>query len=235
MDTQRTSDRTGPGRVAATALAAVLLVCSILGISFSLLLTPGPTALATSLFSDERGTGLTHEECARVGQNVLAFSMGYDDADLPWGTGETPTTLGEQSRAHLISVRSLFLGTIRFAVVSSVALAAMLAVCARRFGRRCAGTALIVGGACSIGIAALFAMLASVDFYTLFNWLHGWFFSSGSWLFPADALLIKSLPEPLWMFLGALFGVLIAALSTACVVGGRRLRRARLEDELLPA
>lgn len=226
MNTQATSALPRPARIIAMALASLLLVCSILGVSFSLLLTPGPTAIATHLFSDEQGTGLTHDECARVGQNVLAFSMGYDDASLPWGMSETPSTLGEQSRSHLLSVRALFLGMVGFAATSSAGLAVMLALVWRRLGRRDAGTVLVAGGACALALAAVFAAIASVDFYTLFNWLHGWFFSSGSWLFPADALLIKSLPEPLWMFLGALLGALIAAFSAACVIGGARLRKA---------
>ena len=85
MDTDTTSSdpssRHGIARVVSTALAAVLLVCAILGVSFSLLLTPYPTKLATQLFSEEEGTGLTHDECAQVGQGVLAFCMGDDDVN----------------------------------------------------------------------------------------------------------------------------------------------------------
>ena len=229
MDTDVTSSDSssqhGIARVVFTALAAVLLVCAILGVSFSLLLTPYPTKLATQLFSEEEGTGLTHDECAQVGQGVLAFCMGDDDVNLPWGAAETPTTLGEQSRTHLLSVRAFFFGMIEFAAVSSCCLAAVLVLVRRRFGRRAVGCALLAGGIGAVSLAAVFTAIALVDFYDLFNWLHGWFFSSGTWLFPGDALLIRSLPEPLWMFLGALLVIFIAAFSVGCIVGGRRLRR----------
>ena len=115
---------------------------------------------------------------------------------------------------------------IEFAAVSSCCMAAVLVLVRRRFGRRAVGCALLAGGIGAVSLAAVFTAIALVDFYDLFNWLHGWFFSSGTWLLPGDALLIRSLPEPLWMFLGALLVILIAAFSVGCIVGGRRLRKA---------
>lgn len=234
MNTDTSANMTAPtagtppvGSVArglATAAVGVLLVCAILGVSFSLLLTPPPTWVATNLFSEEQGTGLTHEECAQVGQNVLAFSMGFDDASLPWGARETPTTLGEQSRTHLLSVRSFFLGMVAFGTMTAVAAAAALLAMRRAWGKPCVGRALMAGGIGALALAVVFTALALVDFDALFNWFHGWFFSSGSWLFPYDCLLIRSLPDPLWMFLGALLAILILAFSVGCIVAGRRLR-----------
>ena len=99
------------------------------------------------------------------------------------------------------------------ALFAVIALIIALVFVRRRFGRRAVGNALLAGGIGAVSLAAVFTAIALVDFYDLFNWLHGCFFSSGTWLFPGDALLIRSLPEPLWMFLGALLVILIAAFS----------------------
>jgi uncharacterized membrane protein len=42
-------------------------------------------------------------------------------------------------------------------------------------------------------------LLISINFDFLFNLFHNIFFSAGSWLFPANSLLITMYPKPFWI------------------------------------
>ena len=66
---------------------------------------------------------------------------------------------------------------------------------------------------------------AIVDFYTMFNMLHSLFFSSGSWLFPYDSLLICALPEQFWMAMGVIWLVITVFLSIIFIIIGAKLRK----------
>ena len=56
---------------------------------------------------------------------------------------------------------------------------------------------------------------AFVDFDSLFNQLHTLFFTGGSWVFPADSLLITLFPESFWMGMGIVW---VAVSILACLI-----------------
>ncbi len=76
-----------------------------------------------------------------------------------------------------------------------------------------------------IAVAVVVGLAAAIDFYDLFNLLHSLFFSSGSWLFSYDSLLICSLPQPFWEAMGVFWGILIAVACAALAIVGIRLKR----------
>lgn len=103
------------------------------------------------------------------------------------------------------SVRMPLLGCTMIAAFCLMALVGM-------FGPVAAGRALLYGGA---GALALFAILGAwglIGFDGLFAWMHSLFFAEGTWVFPADSLLIQMYPAGFWMGMGAWW------LCSSCVV-----------------
>lgn len=224
-ETQSDAKRPGLGRAFAIAGSTVVLTIAIIWIAFACMLMPLPTMVGASLFSDETGTGLTHQECAQVAENVLSFSMGNDDAALPWASEDTPTSLGARSRSHLTDVRAFFYGMLAFAVAASALAVAALALTRKRFGTEAMARSLERAGAISIVLVSLFVAVALGNFDALFGWFHGFFFTGDTWLFPPGSLLIMALPDPFWMFLGGVLASLVVVLSLVCVLLARKIRR----------
>ena len=71
-----------------------------------------------------------------------------------------------------------------------------------------------------IGIIAVLGIWAFINFDSLFTELHALFFSGGTWLFPADSLLITLFPEAFWMGMGITW-VLISLIACliVCLIG----------------
>lgn len=106
------------------------------------------------------------------------------------------------------------------------------------FGPVAAGRALLYGGA---GALALFAILGAwglFGFDALFAWVHSLFFAEGSWVFPADSLLIQMYPAGFWIGMGAWWLCSSCVVAAASVVIGLiiiRKKTAAKEEPRQPA
>jgi integral membrane protein (TIGR01906 family) len=117
----------------------------------------------------------------------------------------------------VFEVVSVARGIIVFCVIASLVLLIILGVF---FGRKDVARALIwAGGATIIGSVAL-GIWAAAAFDALFTWLHGLFFTSGTWVFPASSLLIQIFPENFWIGMGAVWlSVSILCAIVSLVIG----------------
>ena len=191
-----------------TAAVSVVLAVAMLSITFSLLLTPWPTKVFAQMFADEGPSGYTHAQMVDVAEGILDYSLGNDDADIPRGT-DSVTTLTENELSHLRDCRGLFLGVIHLAIVSGViglAVVIFLRVLGRKriLGRAFRAAAIIV-----LALIVVCVFFALKDFNAFFNYLHHFFFTGESWIFPWNCLMICALPTKFWVAMGVLWVVLL--------------------------
>lgn len=203
--------------------AAALLVASL--VAAPLLLSRGPVAASMVVITHRWGVAdrapggeaqlLSRAEAVRRSIDPFhpaparvpaRFGVAGEDV---WGAlHEAGLTDGELS--HLADVRSVFgLGA---RVLAGAILLLTLTMVPGPPGARCArlqaaaGRAL-VAGAC---LAAVLVALGALAFEPLFAGFHAIFFAAGTWVFPADSLLIVTFPERFW--------ALSAAASAALTV-----------------
>ena len=111
--------------------------------------------------------------------------------------------------------------TSRITIVLSLvfALVGIILLILRR-RRKLAGWIMFVTPLAVIGLIVVLGAWAFIDFDSLFTQLHGLFFAKGTWLFPADSLLITLFPEGFWMGMGITWVVIsIIACLIVCLIG----------------
>lgn len=129
-------------------------------------------------------------------------------------------TLPQSALDHLEDCIPIFV-TSRISIVLSLVFAVVgLVLLVIRRRRKLAGWIMFVTPLAVIAIVLILGIWAFVDFDSLFTWLHGIFFANGTWLFPADSLLITLFPEGFWMGMGILWvAVSILACLIVCLIG----------------
>lgn len=169
-------------------------------------------ALAQNFPEVEQGiqTGNTGQN---VGGNLAAGGLGI-------GNPISIYTLPDSALDHLQDCIPIFT-TSRITIVLSLVFAlvgVILLIIRRR--RKLAGWIMFATSLAVIGIIAVLGIWAFVDFDSLFTELHALFFSGGTWLFPADSLLITLFPEAFWMGMGITW-VLISLIACliVCLIG----------------
>lgn len=150
---------------------------------------------------------------ANVGGNLAAGGLGI-------GNLISIYTLPSSAVDHLQDCVSIFV-TARIAIIISLVFATIgivLLIIRRR--RQLAGWILFITPLAVIACIIALGLWAFFDFDSLFTALHSLFFSNGTWLFPADSLLITLFPEPFWMGMGIVWvSVSILACLIVCLVG----------------
>jgi len=167
---------------------------------------------------------------------VRDFSLGNNAAPMPAGE-DYRNAITPDAIAHLLDVRVVFLASELAFFVLFLALTILMIVAVRRTkaGSRVGYLVrpLIIGGIIPLVAALLLAIVIAVDFGAFFVWMHGIFFADGTWTFPADSLLIRSLPYKFWIasaFVWAGSMVLLCVISIAVGILLVRLgRRAKSE------
>ena len=213
-------DKATPAQRVLTAVAAIATL------TFQVLLTPLPTHLLADRFVRDDLSPASHAELVEVAEKTLAYCARYPGAELDSLKGyDSSTSFTSDVIGHLDDVEVFFSGMKLAALVAAACVAASLVALRRVAGRarfrRQAGRAM-VASVCVVGaVVAVMVIVALVDF----NALHSLFFSSGSWLFPYDSLLICALPEEFWMSMGVLWAVLVVIACAALLIAGRRLSR----------
>lgn len=143
-----------------------------------------------------------------VGGNLSAGGLGI-------GNLISIYTLPSSAVDHLEDCIPVFV-TSRIAIVLSLvfALVGLILLVVRR-RRKLAGWIMFATPLAVIGIIVALGIWAFVDFDSLFTQLHGLFFANGTWLFPADSLLITLFPESFWMGMGIVW---VAVSILACLI-----------------
>ncbi len=227
-------------RVLSIFCALALAVC-VLTLTFTLLLTPFPTYVFANCFVDTDHAAVSKEELIHLAQESLAYVNGDDSADLPLGSDDTISYTPEVM-SHLDDVRALFTG-VKIAAAISVAVLLLLFLIGLALHRKTNKVQLqnktgsskqfrnFVAVSMRLGLAVLVLMLgifllaALINFDFVFNFLHSLFFSSETWIFPADSLLICALPEAFWIAMAALWGALVVIVCVLLCIATKRISR----------
>lgn len=98
----------------------------------------------------------------------------------------------------------------------------------RMFGLGAVASSLKISGIAAIAAIGVIALFAVISFQGFFSYFHAVFFDDGTWTFPADSLLIQSLPESFWATMAVIWGATTLLLGILSFVMGslfnRRLR-----------
>jgi integral membrane protein (TIGR01906 family) len=155
-----------------------------------------------------------HEQLVIIAMAVREFSLGNDNAPLPKGPDHR-TAITPDAISHLLDVREVFVASeVAFVLLLGVLLALVL-IQRKRKGRASLKIPFIVGGAIPLTAAAILGIAVVIDFGLFFTWLHSIFFAEGTWTFPADSLLIRSLPFNFW---AACAAVLVGSMALLCAL-----------------
>lgn len=156
---------------------------------------------------------------AQVAQANEEAGTPYADATKEQLLNEVPDeyTLDAAVIAHLDDVNEVvgrfFMPLLGVAMIAAFCLMGML----RMYGSTPVGRALLWAGAAALVLSAVLGIWALVGFDGLFAGLHAVFFADGTWVFPADSLLIRMYPGSFWAGMAMVWLVVscvLAALST---------------------
>ena len=181
-------------------------------------------ALAEASIPYNAANPAEHEHLVKVAMAVRSFSLGNDSAPMPAGEDHR-IAITPDAIHHLLDVRVVFvLSELAFLLLFAVLLI-LIIVRVRRKGSGSMARALIVGGALPLAAALLLGFATLIDFEAFFIWMHGIFFVSGSWTFPADSLLIRALPYEFWVASAAVWAASMVVFCLASIGIGIMLQR----------
>ncbi len=236
--------------IAVASLMGVVLLALTLSAAYDPATYGGAARVAYEAPDAEvtRAVGLSGDEQARLGEEIVQYFRGKRaeldvEADvLDVGTGETrrQAAFGERERAHMADVRGLLdlAGRLMGALALTALIAATAAqVATKKADAREAARACFTGtwvGALILTVPALaLAVWGAVDFTSLFWAFHSLAFTNDLWLLnPATDLLIRMMPEALFVSLAASVAVKTAAVLAALLLtAGLRVLWTRKKGE----
>lgn len=229
--------------IVAAALTTVLLAFGLFGSGLVVCMMPQTTQLLGNNFSGWNEATYPQDTMSELAEAVRSFSI--DDTGRPQLEACVRTALeehfpdiertlaagntGQNAAGNLLSIYTLpasavdhledcipVFATSRIMIILSLVFAAVgliLLIVRRR--RKLAGWIMFATPLAVIGIIVALGIWAFVDFDSLFGQLHTLFFTGGSWIFPADSLLITLFPESFWMGMGIVW---VAVSILACLI-----------------
>lgn len=206
-------------------ILVALGVCVVaIAISVSILLAPPFTSVVTKAVDVVSSSGLSPETADQVAQHVRRFVVTNNASPLP-AKVDGRSGFDASAVSHLEDVREL-IATLRWtAAVILLALLTWFVVGLRRRRHADVASALRWGALTCLGAPLVLAALGLADFDRLFTAFHGVFFDAGTWVFPADSLLIALFPEQFWEVAGASLAALIITQGVALWVAARAIGR----------
>lgn len=201
-------------------LLGLVMAVAIVGTSLLALQAPVFTRVLARAYSVPPGAATV--ELAEKGRR---FVVAGDEAMRP----EVTRAFGDEATSHLDDVRAVLARancagwlTLGFSVLG----AGLMLGAGRRpdLARaiRVATTTLAV-------VVVLAAAAAVLDFAAFFSAFHSLFFAEGTWVFPADSVLIGVYPEEFWMACGVAWAGTAALISALLWLAAGRLRSPRGE------
>lgn len=158
---------------------------------------------------------------ATAASNVVSFVNGKSSLSGKFGYDESSHL--EDVKSLLTSVKHLY-----HAAIVLLAAAVIYLFRTRKF-LKLMPKIFVISGAVSL-LLLLVLFLLSLNFSTLFGILHKPFFASGTWLFPADSLLIQLFPEQFFSDFARTFFLLLLVNSSAFLIIGLFIKK-RLKDK----
>lgn len=134
-------------------------------------------------------------------------------------------SLDEESISHLDDVYKVVSTAKPLLIAIALLCAAGLIATGVWGSKRRLGAVLIAAGIIVICSFAAIGAWAAIDFYGMFQVFHSLFFSTGTWVFELDSLLITMYPTAFWMGMGAIWLVVTLVLSILAIVIGLKLRK----------
>jgi len=139
----------------------------------------------------------------------------------------------ETAVSHLLDVRDVLIETRALAVcLTIVSLGWFLLRRRTAHGKAMLCRAASGAGATLLTVTLGVAVAAVLDFDAFFSVFHSLFFASGTWVFPADALLIQIFPLPFWMISASVWACLIVLEGTVLLIIGRHCRSTMRSDSV---
>jgi integral membrane protein (TIGR01906 family) len=173
------------------------------------------------------------ERLAEVALAVRDFSLGNDYAAMPTGE-DYRTAITPDAISHLLDVRIVFVTSVLAFVVFLLAILVLLIIAIKRKKAATLAHPFIIGGILPLAAAALLGLAVAIDFGAFFTWMHGIFFADGTWTFPADSLLIRSLPFNFWFACAVVWAGCMALLCIISIATGMLIsRRQKSSDRTL--
>ena len=201
-------------QVLATILIAAL--CPLLALM--LCLSPPLTPLVAA-FTVQPASDFSREYLVQTAVALRDFCLGNDLAPLPTGS-DYQIAITNDALAHLLDVRGVFIGLEVATTLATLLLVLSLVVLLKFGGLRVLSKPLLIGAAIPLAIALLLAAAIWIDFSGFFAALHSLFFAAGSWVFPADSLLIRALPQAFWLSCALIWAGAMALLCVSCLLLG---------------
>jgi integral membrane protein (TIGR01906 family) len=219
-----------PLRFVEIGAAALLWGVLVVGLSVLTLTAPVYTTALTQALGVPASSGLSGRDVTALAGRVRSFVAGPMADTLP-ATWRGRPAFGPSEVSHLRDVRAVFSGARAATGVVSLLLACYVAWCVarRRFARLRSGMAW--GAVSTLALVGVAAVAARTDFGSFFAAFHGLFFTSGTWTFPYDSLLIRLFPEPFWAASGAAWAGLCVVLAGVLGLAARLLRGRALNKD----
>ena len=217
--------------IVASALTTVLLAFGLFGSGLVVCMMPQTTQLLGNNFSGWNEATYPQDTMRELAEAVRSFSI--DDTGRPQLEACVRTALEEhfpdiertlaagntgQNEAGNLYAGGIGAGnllsiyTLPASAVDHLEDCILLIV---RRRRKRAGWIMFATPLAVIGIIVALGIWAFVDFDSLFGQLHTLFFTGGSWIFPADSLLITLFPESFWMGMAIVW---VAVSILACLI-----------------
>ena len=225
--------------IVAAALTTVLLAFGLFGSGLVVCMMPQTTQLLGNNFSGWNEATYPQDTMSELAEAVRSFSI--DDTGRPQLEACVRTALEEHfpdiertlaagntgqnaagnlyaggiGAGNLLSIYTLPASAVDHLedCIPVFATSRILLIVRRR--RKLAGWIMFATPLAVIGIIVALGIWAFVDFDSLFGQLHTLFFTGGSWIFPADSLLITLFPESFWMGMGIVW---VAVSILACLI-----------------
>lgn len=207
-----------------SGVAALLLAVTVLGLSLVPVASRPVVAGLVRAVDAHASIDLTERETLDAAEAVRWFVVDPDAPGLPATIAGRPA-FDPSSVRHLKDVRDVLVPALRLSAGLGIALA-VWALLRRRTaaGRRLVASACRAAGLVLLGSALTGIAAAVVDFDGFFGWFHTLFFAEGTWVFPAEALLVRLFPIPFWIAAGLVWGAIVLACAIVLVATGRRSR-----------
>jgi len=211
------------GTVLERFAVAVALCAVAVAVSVAALTTPWFTRVVGG--SDTTAaSGLSRSGAITTAEQVRLFVTDRDAPPLPAEVGGREG-FDAQAVSHLVDVREVLLRARTAGIVLALALLVWFGVSLRRRRWGSIGSALRWGGLACLIAPPLLAVVGVADFERLFTAFHGVFFKAGTWVFPADSLLIQLFPERFWALSGISLALLVALQGVVLMLLGRGVGR----------
>ena len=206
-----------------TALAAVVWTILVTTLAVAVLTVPAVTGTLVSWLDASERTSLPRAQTRQTAELVRDFVTSERAEDLPRTIGDRDA-FDQRAVSHLLDVRSALRAGRLATGAAALALAVWIGIGAARKRWDALARGIEAGGWVTLVFVLAAGLFMALGFDRAFEQFHGLLFEEGTWIFPADSLLIQLFPEPFWVAMGGLLAGLCGLGGAVLVVAGRRVK-----------